>query len=93
MKLATFSKYIKELEETVTHGNKVIHPYLPHINSFLHNAVLTCRAALESQHAANEDLPNFEGEAIPPGKRMEHQWTFKKTEGAPGRKKKGMVLR
>ncbi len=88
LKLNVFSTYLKELEQTVTRENTLVHPFLPHINSLLHNAVLTCRAA-----STDINQTAFKGEKIAPGKKIEHQWCFKKTTNTPGRKKKGTVLR
>ena len=74
----------------MTMENTFVHSFLPHINSLLHSAVLTCKAASSS----NSMVPSteFQGENIAPYKNMEHQWRFKQTGKAPGRKK-GNVLR
>ena len=89
IQLQTFQLYLKQLEETVIMENTFVHSFLPHINSLLHSAVLTCKAASSS----NSMVPSteFQGENIAPYKSMEHQWRFKQTGKAPGRKK-GNVL-
>ena len=81
IQLQTFQLYLKQLEETVTMENTFVHSFLPHINSLLHSAVLTCKAASSSNPT------EFQGENIAPNKNMEHQWLFKQTGKAPGRKK------
>lgn len=81
---------MNQLEKSVTMENKEIHSYLPHINSLLHNAVLTC-TAVESSTSFTGD--NFKSEQIAPNKKLEHQWRFKPTTAAPGRKKKGLIFR
>lgn len=81
---------MKELERTVTLENASVHTFLPHINSLLHNAVLTCTAAMSTDTSHTEQ---FKSEKIASNKKLEHQWRFQKTTKAPGRKKKGLVLR
>ena len=78
---------MKELGEMVTFDNKPIHPILPHINSLLQNAILSCKVSLEKYEG------EFEKENIAPNQKLEHQWRFKQTSQPPGRKKKGHVLR
>ena len=73
----------------VTIDNTSVHSSLPHINSLLHNAVLTCTAAMST----DTPVQPFKSEKIAPNKKMEHQWRFLKTTKTPGRKKKGLVLR
>ena len=90
IQLQTFQSYLEQLKETVTMENTFVHSFLPHINSLLHSAVLACKAASSS----NSTVPSteFQGELkIAPNKNMEHQWRFKQTGKAPGRKKKGNV--
>ena len=89
--MKTFHSFLKELEATVTYENTAIYPYLTHINSLLHNAVLTCRAAATECHC--QAKIESEKEFVAPGKKMEHQWRFKQTSRTPGRKKKGVILR
>ena len=66
IQLQTFQLYLKQLEETVTMENTFVHSFLPHINSLLHSAVLTCKAASSS----NSMVPSteFQGENIAPNK-------------------------
>ena len=92
IQLKTFQSCVKSLEEIITIENTSIHSVLPHINSLLHNAVLSCRAAMSSVTCEAPPKP-FEGEMLPPNKSLEHQWRFKATSKAPGRKKSGLVLR
>ena len=80
---------MKELENAVTLENTPIHAVLPHINSLLHNAVLTCTAAVSSDTSCTQ----FKSDKIASNKKMEHQWRFQSTTKAPGRKKKGLILR
>lgn len=47
---------MKKLEETVTFENTSIHAFLPHINSLLQNAVLTCTAAMSANQTCPETL-------------------------------------
>lgn len=77
---------MKELEEIVTLDNKCIHSVLPHVNSLLQNAILTCKAS-------DKPVEDFAKENIAPNKKLEPQWQFQQTSRAPGRKKKGLVLR
>ena len=88
--LQTFQSYLEQLKETVTMENTFVHSFLPHINSLLHSAVLTCKAASSS----NSMVPSteFQGEKIAPNKNMEHQWRFKQTGKAPGRKKRECTM-
>ena len=73
----------------VTLDNTSVHPFLPHINSLLHNAVLACTSAMPT----DTPIQHFKSETIASNKKMEHQWRFLKTTKTPGRKKKGLVLR
>ena len=73
----------------VTLDNTSVHSFLPHINSLLHNAVLTCTSAMST----DTHVEQFKSEKIAPNKKMEHQWRFLKTTKPPGRKKKGLILR
>ena len=65
-------------------------PCLSHVNALLHQAVSTCKAAMQTSQPL-QDLG--EKENIPPRKSLEHQWRFMKTCKSPGRKKNGNVLR
>lgn len=73
----------------VTLDNTSVHSFLPHINSLLHNAVLTCTSAMSTDTLVQQ----FQSDKIAPNKKMEHQWRFQKTTKPPGRKKKGLILR
>ena len=66
-------------------------PYLDHINSCLHNAILSCRAAIEAEKSPNATFPT--PEKIPATKKPQHQWHFQKTTKTPGRKCNGLNLR
>ena len=59
---------------------------LDHVNALLHNAVLACKAASNTDPCIGESFQ--EKEHISPGQNMEHQWRFVKTTKSPGRKKK-----
>ena len=97
IQLKTFKSYVKNLEEIVTIENTALHSILPHINSLLHNAVLTCKATMSQGTATMSSKQGssqmFESEKIAPNKKLDHQWRFKPTTKAPGRKKTGLVLR
>ena len=69
--------------------NTAVHPYLSHINSLLHNAVLTYKAAMSLDYS---DVVGFKGDNIAANKNLDHQRTFKKTTKTPGRKRKGLVF-
>ena len=74
---------MKELEDTVTAENTAVHPYLAHINSLLHNAVLTCKATMSTE--SSPDVVQFNSDKIAANKKLEHQWSFQKTTKPPGR--------
>ena len=84
LKLKTFNAHILELQQLVTPQNAAV-PYLDHINSCLHNAILSCRAAVEAEKTPNATFPA--PEKIPATKKPEYQWLFKKTTKTPGRKR------
>ena len=65
---------MKTLEDTITAENTAVHPYLSHINSLLHNAVLTCKAAMSLD---SSDVVGFKGDNIAANKNLDHQWTQK----------------
>lgn len=90
LKLRTFNAHIQELQQLVTPQSAAV-PYLDHINSCLHNAILSCRAAIESEHNPQATFPM--PEKIPATKRPELQWRFQKTTKTPGRKRNGLILR
>ena len=94
-KLSTFAALHQELEQYVTKENPLVWPYLDHINSHLHNAVLACKAATtcSSHHQQAASTSFTPKEAVAPGKKMEHQWRFIKTTKPPGCRKAGIVLR
>ncbi len=75
LQLKMFQSYMKELERTVVLENATIHAVLPHINSLLHNAVLTCTAAMSVDTSCAEQ---FKSEKIAPNQKW-WQWRFKKT--------------
>ena len=94
-KLHTFEGYVQELQKCVGLTNTPILKHLDHINSLLHNVVLTCRAAMATQAA--QPIPSLATkEYIAPGQNLQQQPRargFTKTTEPPGRKKKGLVLR
>ena len=92
IQLNTFTHMMKELQSVVTPENTAVLPFLKHVNSLLHNAILTCKAALSQNECATESFKN-EAENIAPGKKPDHQWRFKPTSKPPGRKRKGMIFR
>ena len=75
LKLKTFNAHILELQQLVIPQSAAV-PYLDHINSCLHNAILSCRAAVEAEKTPNATFPA--PERIPATKKPEHQWRFKK---------------
>ena len=68
--LMTFQSYIKELEKTVTLENTPVHYFLHHINSLLHNVVLTSTAVMSSETSCTEQ---FTSEKKAPNKKVAHQ--------------------
>ena len=90
IQLQTFNLLQKELQSFINTDNNKTLPYLNHINALLHQAVSTCKAAMETSEPVEE---LGEKENIPPRKLLEHQWRFTKTCKSPGRKKNGNVLR
>ena len=89
LKLRTFNAHIQELQLVTPQSAAV--PYLDHINSCLHKAILSCRAAIESEHNPQATFPT--PEKIPATKKQEHQWRFQKTTKTSGRKRNGLILR
>ena len=85
-----FNAHILELQQLVTAQSAAI-PYLDHINSCLHNAILSCKAAVEAEKTPNAIFPT--PEKIPATKKPDHQWRFKKTTKTPGHKRKGLILK
>ena len=65
-------------------------PYLDHVNALLHQAVATCKAAIQVSKLPE---PLVKKENMPPGKSLDHQWRFVKTTKTPGRKRNGNILR
>lgn len=93
IKLKTFTALIQELQTTVTKENQPVLPYFDHVNTCLHNAVLSCRAALKIAHKGKSTAKFCEKENIPPGKDQEHQWRFTCTSHKCGLKRAGNTLR
>ena len=54
--LMTFQSYMKELEMSITLENTPVHSFLPHINSLLHNAELTCTDTMPSETSCTEQF-------------------------------------
>ena len=91
LKLRTFNAHIQELQHLVTSQSAPL-PYLDHINTHLHNAVLACRAAIQAEKTSySSTFPK--PDKIPATKKPEHQWRFQHTTKTPGRKRSGLVLR
>lgn len=65
-------------------------PYLDHVNALLHQALATCKAAVQ---VSKPPEPLVKKENMPPGKSLDHQWRFVKTAKTPGRKRNGNILR
>ena len=90
VKLQTFNMLQKELQSFINTNKNQTMPYLSHINALMHQAISTCKAAVQ----ISEPLQELgEKENIPPRKSLEHQWRFMKTCKSPGRKRNGNVLR
>ena len=89
--MKTFKSHMLELQQLVTPQSAAI-PYLDHINSCLHNAILSCRAAIKADKTPGKAIfPT--PERIPATKKPEHQLRFKSTTKTPGRKQNGITLR
>ncbi len=82
---------MQKLESVVTLQNTVVYPFLDHINSHLHNALLASETAAEYNTSPTRSLPEMP--KIPPGKNLEHQWRLKRTTTSSGPKKKGIILK
>lgn len=74
----------------MTPENIQVLPFLEHVNSMLHQALVACKAAVNPSIVGQLFVQK---ENIAPGKSIEHQWRFKKTCKSPGRKKHGIILR
>ena len=90
LKLNRFHSLTQELQQLISTNDRAVLEHLDHINSLLHNAVLTCKAATVS---VIPDKPFKEEDHFAPGQKLQHQWRFSQTTKTPGRKKKGTVLR
>lgn len=91
IQVSKFKNYIQEFERSVFPDNTGVIQCIEHINAYLYNAVLACRAA----KAQDEPLVSTAfvlKDKIHPGQKAEHQWRFKPTSSKPGRKK-GLTLR
>ena len=90
IQLQTFNTLQKDLQSYINSNNNQIMPYLDHVNALLHQAVATCKAAIQVSK-----LPELlvKKENMPPGKSLDHQWRFVKTTKTPGRKRNGNILR
>ena len=68
--------------------NDEVKPCLENVNSLLTNAILKCKTAIEhAEKSTSMPQPFSNKENIPPAKKPDHQWKFKKVTGSPGRKK------
>ena len=47
---------MKELERAATLENTTVYSFIPHINFFVHNAVLTCTAGISSEKSCTEQF-------------------------------------
>lgn len=80
-----------ELQSALQATNTAVFPFLQHINSLLYNAVLTCRATVQTTSQAIAF--KTQSEPIAPGKKAEHQWRYRATTKVAGRKRKGIILK
>ena len=80
---------MRTLEDTITAENTAVHPYLARINSLLHNAVLTCKAAMSLD---SSDVVGFKGVNIAANKNLDHQWTFKRQQRHQGGRERSCLL-
>ena len=90
LKFNRYHHLIQELQQMMSQNNEAVLQHLDHINSLLHNAVLTCKAATIS---VTPDEPFEKQDQFAPGQKLQHQWRFSQTTKTPGRKKRGTVLR
>ena len=90
IQLQTFNTLQKALQSHINAKNHQIMPYLDHVNALLHQAVATCKAAVQVPKLPE---PLVKKENMPPGKSLDHQWKLVKTTKTPGIKKNGNVLR
>ena len=90
IQLQTYNTLQKDLQSHINANNNQIMPYIDHVNALLHQAVATCKAAVQVSKLPE---PLVKKENMPPGKSLDHQWKFVKTIKTPGRKKNGNVLR
>ena len=88
--LRTTRAFLLELKEQVDKNVTLIAPYLPYINSHLHNAVLACRAAQDKSSTPSSSFTNKQHIS---SRKNEHQWRLTKTNKTPGRKRKGATLK
>ena len=94
MKLHSFNGYVQELQKVVTLDNNPVLEHLDHINSLLHNALLTCRAAITVPAEQTKKKSLINKEYIAPGQNLQHQHrSFPKTTQLSGRKRNGLVLK
>lgn len=95
VQLHATQKLLEELGAMVILHKNEVKPYLNHINSFLTNAILKCKAAIVEipTKPTTTSKPFSNKEDIAPGKKPEHQWRFQKTAKTPGRKKSECTLR
>ena len=78
---------MRDLQNRIT--KQAVLPYIQRVNSLLQQAVSTCEAAQMTKPPESMEVK----ESVASGKKSEHQWRFKPTCKAPGRKKSGLVLR
>ena len=65
-----FCSHLKDLNDMVSAENTCIHPFLPHINSLLNNAILTCKAAVLPNTSI--DVVSFVSDKIAANKLLEN---------------------
>ena len=89
IQLRTAKAFLIAIEKELLESPLPSESHLVHINSYLHNALLACRAAKQMP----KDPPVFSGKQfVAPGQKMEQQWRFPKTNRKPGRKRKPNIL-
>ena len=58
----TLQCHMEELEDNITAKNTVVYPHVAHINSLLHNALLSCKAAMSTE--SSSDMVQLKGDSI-----------------------------
>ena len=73
--------------------NDEVKPCLEHVHALLTDAILKCKTTIEdAEKSTSMPQPFSNKENIPPAKKPDHQWKFKKVTSSPGRKKSSNKL-